>query len=176
MADIQMEQIRGTVLLLQKSIEIIDGVSEAIAENRIKFEALRRMPQLGQTPQGLLTPDKLKGAIDGLLDQQREHEEIVKYLTGAETVEAAREAYLRLLTAFQRVTTLLELDRMVAAGFPGAIKEGTEAYGVSSKFAIRAEIEHDLILAKTNLAEVNATVTVPPISDISIPTTSLRLS
>lgn len=171
MTEINLEQLRENILLIQKSIEIHDSVTEAIVDNRIKYEALKRMPHLGNTRNGVTTPAEIKSAIDNLRIQQVEHADIVKSLTQTESVDAARQVYLDLITAFQRVGQLRELERLVIAGYPAAIKEAIESFALDASFTqedIAVVVYKQMEQALDHLGAVSA-VEVPEISEIVLP-------
>lgn len=179
-----MENIREQVTLIGATIEQYDELTTNIVSARVKFEMLSLDPELGRsmqmTPRGpqevVTTPSDIRENIMHLERQRATARGALKIVTGAEDVDGARQVYLDLLSAYQRLGGLRELDRMVEMGFPTARKEANE-----SNLGLPVAREEAITEARAKLAAVAASVPTPRLielpaeSAIVLPTTDLIL-
>lgn len=174
-----LEKIREQVVLLGKAIENYEELVNNVADARWRFEMVRKCPELGITRNPYskemvqITPDDLRKNIEELEKQKKAAAEVLMYLTSTESVDAARQAYLDLFTAYQRVGGLRELERMVAAGFPNALEEAEREGRMRDD---DETFEQRIESAKQHLAEVAERVQTPEVSRIDLPNRSLSLS
>lgn len=135
-----IEQIRRDVALVGKAIDEHDALLGLLIESRWRHDMIGELPALGRTTQKVtdprtgeprnvqvsITPADMRQNIEGLEQQRAAAETVAKRFTGADSMDGAREFYADILTTYQRVGSLRELERMVAVGFGKAITEALD--------------------------------------------------
>jgi len=175
-----LEQVRRQVNTLGFAIEKVDEMNAKVVEMRWQYEMLRRDPALGQQARGTVTPDKHLTTLRDMERQRDNAETVAMYLAGTPGINEAREAYMDLLTAFQRVGLLKQIGYQISNGFAEALEQGRK------ELALPATAEEDTVLdayaaaitdAITNLACVVNEHPLPEISTVDLvkPTGSLVL-
>lgn len=163
----KLESIRETVHTLAYFIEQVDDLTKNIVESRWKYELLRRDASLGAvaTPRGpqMVTAEQMKAQYEKLARERTVAEAALMDIVGVSSVDAARAAYLNLVTHYQRVGSLRELERMDAAGFPKAHEEMA-----AQDFLSQKEIEMATIDAADAVIAIAASIQIKPISEIAL--------
>jgi hypothetical protein len=114
--------VRDKIQVIRTVITKYDEVSEQLADARFRMEMLRRRPELGTKQENgqLITVATAAAYQQGIQELEKERVtigDILLYLAGKDSVDAAREAYLDLLGAFNRLGKLREESRLLAAGY-----------------------------------------------------------
>lgn len=123
-----LEKIRRDVTLVGKAIESHDEIVGNIVESRWKHDMISEMPELGaardRSGQVRVIPSsELRQNLEDLEKQRVVAERVATRLTGTADMDGARGVYLDVLTAYQRVGSLRELERMLWAGSNQAREE-----------------------------------------------------
>lgn len=160
------EKIREKIALLALAIEKVDEATQKVIHLRHNFEVVRRSsekiherdPRTNQIR--VLTPDMLQQRIKGAEQEADEAKAVLLYLTGRETMEEARAAYLNLLTAYHRWGTLREMVRQIDLG--ATLKEVTET------FASEEEVYHAYDDAIDVMKETDGLLEVPELTNLTL--------
>ena len=170
MKNISLEQIREDANFISSAVEAIDNLTTRINGTRWQYELLRRNPSLGVVTdprtgqQRTVTPEEFRHNFDILVEERVNYVAVITDILGVQSLDEVREFYMRLVSAHQRYTGLKELDIMVEAGHPAAMKEAAE----NQNLMTTEERRNALATALAGLATVNASVTLRPISDLVI--------
>ena len=160
--EINLEQVRETVTMIGHAVEAVDELTKKIVESRWQFEMVKRNPKLGEVRhQGQLVhtyvAKDFAQNVEKLTEERAQAIDALLALTGADSVDAARVQYLSLVTAYQRLGSLRELQNMVAAGFAKAREEAAAQDIIDG-----AEFTTAIASAKAHLLTVASTLVIPP--------------
>jgi hypothetical protein len=130
-----MERVREQIVLMQQALAEYEDLSTKIVKARWSFEMLTRRPEIGiqrdpKNPRMVLqqlTPRDLALNIARLADEREAAGDVLKALTGAPSVDGAREAFFIVLNAFQRANALREARQALDIGSPDAIEGANKA-------------------------------------------------
>lgn len=161
-----MEKIRQDMLLVGELLKQMDDLTNNINDARWKYEMLSRKPQLG----GKTTPDMLADNIRDLTEQRDTAGEILTTLTGKDSVEAARHAYLTLGTAYQRLANLREVQAAIRAGVTVS-EETRKALGASVE-----GVDHAIAVAEKTVTHVAIHIKPIPSKLLISPDAPARIS
>lgn len=172
--DINLENVRETVTMIGHAVESVDELTKKIVEARWQFEMVKRNPKLGevrhpQTGQVVhtYTAKEFASNVAKLTEERTMAIDALLGLTGADSVDSARVNYLSLVTAYQRLGSLRELQNMVNAGFAKA-REEAAAQDIIDGPEFTQAIEN----AKAHLHAVASTLTIPALEVPLIETAS----
>lgn len=171
--EINLEQVRETVTLIGHAVEQVDELTKKIVESRWQFEMVKRNPKLGEVHhQGQLVhtyvAKDFAQNVEKLTEERAQAIDALVALTGAPDVDAARTSYLSLVTAYQRLGSLRELQTMVNAGFAKAREEAA-----AQDILDGSEFTTAVATAKAHLASVAATIQIPAMEVPQIVTPSM---
>jgi hypothetical protein len=163
--------VRDKIQLFRVLFTQYDELSETIAADRYKFEMLRMKPELGikvgRGPDGTPQPhvaidaEMVRAKLESDADEREVLEKIIITVTNSADLDEAREKYLNLLAAFNRVGKFKEQRSLLVAGYQPFEIDKDEAPTLE-------QIDSDLPQAEARLAEINAGIEVAPPSKIAL--------
>lgn len=161
-------RVRQKLRIIGYAVSQLDNITDRIAESRFKFEYFRRNPKMGMREVegemvAVVSSSGLKQEIEQLKEERESYLPILLHYTNTEDEDSARQVYMDLFAAFNRLGKLREQDRLVSAGFTLNELELPfleEEAGLS--------LTEALSRAETKLAEVDASVSLPEPSVIEL--------
>jgi len=130
-----LEKIRRDISFIGKAIENHDEIVSNLIDARWRHDMIVALPELGvardpRTSQPtVISPADMQVNIEGLEKQRQAAETVAVQLTGASDMDGARQTYLDMLGAYQRLGSLRELERLSSVGFENALEEAGKIVG-----------------------------------------------
>lgn len=157
---LDFENVREQVSYIGEAVTMYDELTKKVMEARFNYRMLALNPDRGigmdrQTGKPVrTTPDEMAKNVEFLAKEREDIAKIIFEVTGATTMDGARQAYLDILSAYQRVGGLREMYKLVRAGFRKAIEEAATNEGIIQP----SEFEPLIDQSAQKLAEVVATL------------------
>jgi hypothetical protein len=161
-----LETVREQVALITKAIEQMDSATSDMIEARWRMEMVGREPSLGRTQRGIVTVDDLATNITTLAKTRDTALAVLLFLTGTESADEAREAFLRLISAYQRFGEVIEIKRMVMVGSLEARERAAKEFGADCSIG---DLETEVEEARETLAMVSRGIPTPALTVFEVP-------
>lgn len=167
---LDFEKTRELVSYIGSSIEIYDNLTKKLQEARFNFEMLVQKPErgIGHDQRGRevrTTPQDMADNIQALSLERTDIAKIIFDVTGATTMDGARQVYLNVLSAYQRVGSLRELRRLYDLGFTKALDEAAQSENIVQP----SEFDEKQAGARQALVEVLSTLPAFDLTTVEVP-------